>query len=516
VKPKVGEEGLLEQLVGVEQRGRDTLARRAVALERLLEVSLEMATLDWESVLAQILRCLLDLTGLARGALVLTEPDGRLHVARAEDRAGRPLLPRGFRLSRSLVAQALGTGEVTVVPQTARSPFADRTSVHELGLGALVAVPLVAGGERLGLLYLDAPAGAPAVAELDRALLAAFGAQAAIALANAGRHRRLEDECFELRRTVEPALRLGGLVYRSLAMHRVVQAVRQVAPQRVPVLLLGETGTGKELLARAIHDLSPRHAARFYDQNAGALADSLLESELFGHRRGAFTGALEAKVGLFEAAHGGTVFLDEIGEASPALQVRLLRLLETGRLRRAGDTVDRQVDVRIVAATHRDLEARVREGAFRADLFYRLSPFPIRVPPLHERPEDLDVLVPHLLERLGRELGVPPRPVPEEQMRRWRARPWPGNVRELGNEVQRHLLQVADLDLDPGSDAPISPPPGPDGAPTPPSTFEAMERALLAEALRAASGNVAEAARRLGLPRGTLRWRLRKLGLAPP
>jgi transcriptional regulator with GAF, ATPase, and Fis domain len=292
--------------------------------------------------------------------------------------------------------------------------------------------------------------------------------------------------------------------------------VQQVAASGVTVLIQGETGTGKELVARALHLNGPRRDRRFLGQNAGALPDELLESELFGHRRGAFSGALEHKPGLFEAADGGTVFLDEIGEASPALQVRLLRFLETGSFRRIGETADRQADVRVLAATHRDLEEEVRAGRFRADLYYRLSVFPIRVPPLRERREDIEPLVLHFVERFNREQGRGVCRIPRETLRRLVARDWPGNVRELQNVIQRLVLLSSGEELaEPEALETISPEPGaappPDSAPL--RTLEEVERDHILRVLRHVDGNQSAAARVLGLKRGTLRWRLQKLGI---
>jgi two-component system response regulator HupR/HoxA len=333
-------------------------------------------------------------------------------------------------------------------------------------------------------------------------------------------------------------------------MHDVCRLIGKAAASDITVLVRGETGTGKELVARAIHSESARSASRFLVQNAGALPDSLLESELFGHRRGAFSGAVEHRVGLFEAADGGTVLLDEIGEASQALQVRLLRFLETGCFRRIGETRDRCVDVRIIAATNRDLEAEVAAGRFREDLYYRLSVLPIVVPPLRERKEDIPVLVHHFVNQLNQTLGRSVTRIPERTMHALVERDWRGNVRELRSIVQRLMvlssgdeLQVdslgdsAPLGLDPA--VPASDPshqagagrPDPGGAPSPPTepsapedgsqdgkppslrTLEEVEREHIAYVLDACGGNQTEAARRLGLNRSTFRWRLRKLGL---
>jgi transcriptional regulator with PAS, ATPase and Fis domain len=278
------------------------------------------------------------------------------------------------------------------------------------------------------------------------------------------------------------------------------------------VLLLGETGTGKELFARLIHDNGPRRGARFVAQNCGALSETLLESELFGHTRGAFTGATAERKGLFEEADGGTVFLDEIGETSPAMQLRLLRVLQEGEIRRVGASAPRKVDVRVLAATNTDLEADVEAGRFRKDLYYRLNVFPIRLPPLRERAEDIPMLAEHFL-RVYRERAR--RAVPSispEAMRHLRAYPFPGNVRELENEIERAVALA-----DPGR--PIGPEhlserirAGGTRAATPGTLNDAIEelkRRMIEDALREC-GSKTRAAERLGLTRQSLQQMLRR------
>ena len=231
-----------------------------------------------------------------------------------------------------------------------------------------------------------------------------------------------------------------GLVARSPAMLRVLGLIERAAQSRATVLIEGESGTGKELCARALHTHGPRAARPFVAQNCSALAETLLESELFGHTRGAFTGADRARVGLFEQADGGTLFLDEIGEASAAVQAKLLRVLQEREVRPLGATSARRVDVRLVAATNRDLRAETEAGRFRLDLLYRLCVFPIVVPPLRERPQDVAPLARHFLERLSREEGKPIAGFHPETLALMERYTWPGNVRQLEHEVQRLVL----------------------------------------------------------------------------
>jgi two-component system response regulator AtoC len=238
----------------------------------------------------------------------------------------------------------------------------------------------------------------------------------------------------------EPETGLGDLVARSRQMLDLFRTVRKIAEFKTTVLIGGESGTGKELIARAIHRLSPRVEAPFIAVNCGAIPDTLLESELFGHRKGAFTDASRDRKGLFEEASGGTLFLDEIGELPMALQVKLLRVLQEGEIRRLGDSQDIKVDVRVVAATARDLSAEVGRGAFREDLFYRLNVFALHLPALRERREDIPLLVEHFLARMNARMGLAVMGTSAEAMRLLVEHDWPGNVRELENSIERAIV----------------------------------------------------------------------------
>jgi transcriptional regulator with GAF, ATPase, and Fis domain len=277
---------------------------------------------------------------------------------------------------------------------------------------------------------------------------------------------RLEAENVALWDEVRHSRGVDEIVGTSPALSRLLAQVEQVAATDAPVLLLGETGTGKDLVARALHDRSRRHGRPLVTVNCAALPPTLVESELFGYERGAFTGALQRTLGRFEAAHGGTLFLDEIGELPGEVQAKLLRVLQTGEFERLGSPKTIKVDVRLVAATNRDLEREVREGRFRPDLFYRLSVFPISLPPLRERKEDVPLLVWHAIGRRQAALGRAVKRVPERLMRAFTAYGWPGNVRELENVVERSLIMTsgATLATDPAflAAAPVPPAIGPE------------------------------------------------------
>jgi DNA-binding NtrC family response regulator len=247
------------------------------------------------------------------------------------------------------------------------------------------------------------------------------------------------------RRGDDPAL--PGIIGTSAALQEVVATTRRVAPSRACVLIVGETGTGKELIARAIHDLSPRSTGPYIRVNCGALTESLLESELFGHVKGSFTGAVDNRTGRFEAAHTGSIFLDEINSTSPKLQVKLLRVLQEGEFERVGDNNTKKVDTRIIAATNRDLLEEIDSGRFREDLYYRLNVVPIYLAPLRERRDDIEPLVLYFLERYARQNGRDMRRVHPEAMRLLREHDWPGNVRELQNYVERAVILGAGMEL---------------------------------------------------------------------
>ena len=306
--------------------------------------------------------------------------------------------------------------------------------------------------------------------------------------------------------------RFNEIVGESRALRAALRQVQEVAATRTTVLLRGETGTGKELFARAIHVRSPRRANAFVVVNCAALPPSLIESELFGHTRGAFTGAVTTRQGRFELAHRGTLFLDEIGDLPLDLQTKLLRVLQEGTFERLGSSQPQKVDVRIIAATHRDLRKMIGEGTFREDLYYRLSVFPIRLPPLRERREDIAKLVWHIIQKHQRATHHHIRQVPDKVMEELKRRAWPGNIRELENVIEGAIIHSTDdvlTLLDEGAEVEAAP--SEDA-----STLSAVERTHIQEVLRACGWRIngaGNAAERLGLHPNTLRFRMKKLGI---
>jgi DNA-binding NtrC family response regulator len=335
--------------------------------------------------------------------------------------------------------------------------------------------------------------------------------------------RALQRELQQLRKEVEARYGFSEMIGISPRMREVYEEVAAVADSSAIVLIQGETGTGKELIAHAIHYRSGRSSAPLVAVNCGALPENLLESELFGHERGAFTGAVRQHQGKFEQADGGTLFLDEIGEIPPAVQVRLLRVLEGGMVTRVGGEHPIKVNVRVIAATNRDLWKEVQAGTFRADLYYRLNVFGIRLPRLADRRDDIPLLVEHFARTFATRHGRPAPTVSAAAMRALQGHAWPGNVRELEHFMERLVLlsgggEITSVRL-PEAPAPATPAAagpaglGVIGAGGLPAAVETFERNLIAEALRDAGGVQARAARRLGISRSNLNYRIGRLGL---
>jgi DNA-binding NtrC family response regulator len=329
----------------------------------------------------------------------------------------------------------------------------------------------------------------------------------------------LRAENQRLRDALDTRYQFGNIVGRSPAMREIFQTVERVAPTRATVLLAGESGVGKDMIGRAIHQHSPRKNQPYVKINCTAIPENLMESELFGYEKGAFTGANSSKPGKFEQADGGTVFLDEIGDVPGNIQVKLLRILQERQFERLGSNLTRTADLRVIAATNVDLRAALEEGRFREDLYYRLNVVPLSIPPLRERKEDIPFLAIHFVRKLSEDLGSVGRELSPGAMDRLLDHSWPGNVRELENTIERSLvlasgevLQAADIRIEaprtsnalPATQAPLLP----EG-----ETLEHWEQMMIKEAMRRANNNKSQAARMLGLTRNALRYRLSQMGL---
>ena len=391
-----------------------------------------------------------------------------------------------------------------------------------LGVIGVAGYPLEVQGEILGSIgYLAQRTITPE----EFTVLGIFADQAAMAIKSAylfqelASHReRLEVENEYLQDELRLDSGFDNVIGQSAALRSVLRKVRQVSPVETTVLLTGETGTGKELIARAIHEASPRRSRPLIKINCGAIPSGLIESELFGHEKGSFTGAYQQRIGRFELADKGTLFMDEVGELPLDTQVKLLRVLQEQEFERVGSTKPMRVDVRLISATNRDIEREVAEGRFRADLFYRLNVFPIRIPPLRERPDDIPLLVDYFLAQFQRKLAKSLKRVDEKSMEQLQRYAWPGNIRELQNVLERACVLASGpvVSLAEPLRASVSAPAAGVQATAPLVTLEESERAHIRRALRVAEGKIhgpKGAADLLGINPSTLRSRMEKLGL---
>ncbi|MGK4005645.1 sigma 54-interacting transcriptional regulator [Sorangium sp. So ce1036] len=492
------------------------------------------------TLLDRVVDALVLWTGVERGLLLLRAPNGRLVPRAARNLARSHLGAEQRELSETLARRALLAREPVVAVDAAGELPSVHRSVHALKLRSVLAVPLIARGEALGVVYLDdrvrrgafgaqelrwaraiasvaalAISDAHAQVKLRRAARRAERASARLAEALARREAELDAAATELARARggrDTRYRYDAIIGESEPVRAMLRLVDRVTAADVPVLLCGESGSGKELVARAIHQNGPRAARPFVSENCGAIPEGLLESALFGHVRGAFTGAERPRAGLFEVADQGTLFLDEIGEMSLAMQAKLLRVLEDGLVRPVGSERARRVDVRIIAATHRDLEALVRARAFREDLLYRLNIITIRVPPLRERATDVPLIVQHFIEKHGRA----PIRVTRGAMERLMTYGWPGNVRQLENEIRRAIV-LCDGTIERDHLSPEIAQGG-GAAPREPglnvrARIDALETELVRDALERTRGNQTQAAKLLGLSRFGLQKMIKRLAI---
>ncbi len=512
---------------------RDQIEHDPVSALRLYKALQPLSgRLDQAAVLDAVADALFDILGRATHVTVLLRSDAdkdRFTLALQRERGGpsRPPEPGvdPVRASRAILRRVL-TDRAAILTANAQEELPSSESILGGQIMSVIAVPLWRGEEITGLVQADnrRSAGMFDEGDLEAALL--VGAQAALALDNAalvGRLKLAEErargENVYLKKKEEKA-RFPDIIGDSPAMQQVFAQLDKVIDTRATVCIEGETGTGKELVASAIHYRSGRRDKMFVAQNCAALPENLLESELFGHKRGAFTSADSDKKGLFEIADGGTLFLDEMGEMPLSLQAKLLRVLQEGTIRPVGATAEKQVDVRIICATNRDLAAEVEKGRFRSDLYYRLMVFPIRLPPLRERREDIPLLARHFLARYAAEYRLELPGFSPEALDALAGYAWPGNIRELENEIQRLVIQAepghhVDLtDLSPrlrkieSTVAKVAPKKG-----TLKEMMDQVERWLISEALRDHGGNKTRTAATLGITREGLHKKLDKLGL---
>lgn len=514
----------------------------AATVDLFVELSAALSTEgSLPSLLGRILSAALRLTGARDGRIYGLDATKQnlLPLAQGPDGQARPvaIYVGGAPNLTNPYAYAAAMGRILTVPDIHAYSGFDFTDDHAQDrrlcrrTGAVMAMPLRDHeGVTVGVLQVaDMPAGG-----LPDRLLSAFASQAAVTLSNrrlidqnqsliaalGRRNHELDAENQRLRDAITSAGVQAGIVGDSPALRAALSLVRKVAATRVTVLILGETGTGKEVFANAIHRASPRANGPFVAQNCAALPENLLESELFGHRRGAFTGAVADKPGLVQSAHNGTLFLDEIGDMPLALQAKLLRLLQENEVRAVGATRVEKVDVRVIAATNANLKERIARGEFREDLFYRLNVFPIRLPPLRERGEDVPRLAEHFLVEAARQHGRLSPGLTPDAMEALTRYAFPGNVRELRNIMERALLlceegQRIGLDLFPSElrhvlPANVGGPAVPDGPLK--DAVERFEAWMIAARLQDTGGNQTAAAGLLGISRRSLVEKLGRYG----
>jgi Nif-specific regulatory protein len=496
-------------------------------LGALLEIGQALSgTLNLTGALHRVLEILEQVHGAIRSTITLIEPEtGHLTIA-----ASNGIAPDGqrarYRVGEGITGRVVESGRPIVVPQVSREPlFLHRAARRKTGPGqeiSFVCVPVILGRQAVGALAVDLRFEPGRDYDGDARFLGIVAAQIAQAikiqrLVDAER-QRLQEENSHLRQELQEKYDFANIIGTSGPMRRVYEQVAQVAATNTTVLIRGESGTGKELIAHAIHYHSPRSRKPFLKVSCAALPATLIESELFGYEKGAFTGAHARKKGRFELADGGTLFLDEVGELDLSTQVKLLRVLQEREYERLGGTETLRANVRLIAATNKDLERAIAEGAFRDDLYYRLNVFAIFVPPLRERKSDVLLLADHFLEKYAREHDKSIRRISTPCIDMLTSYHWPGNVRELENAVERAVV-VCDGNVLHAHHLPPSlqtaEASGTGFTRSLDSAVTALEKDLILDALKSTRGNRAKAARLLETTERILNYKVRKYGIDP-
>lgn len=497
-------------------------------LSLLFDISTKLSdTLDLKAALKPILRMTAEHMEIPRGTLtILNRNRGEIVIEEAYGLRPEEQAKGKYHIGEGITGKVIDTGKAIVVPRISEEPlFLDRTGSREhLDKSdiAFICVPIRNGSETIGALSADRPSQEGSALESDIRLLTII----ASTISQAVRLRQLAQEEMEkiiqenkrLQNQLKDRYRPKAIVGNSKIMNTVYSLIETVAKTNTTVLILGESGVGKERVAHAIHYGSARADKPFVRVNCAALPESLIESELFGHEKGAFTGATMARKGRFEMADKGTIFLDEIGELSPAVQTKLLRVIQEKEFERIGGNATLKSDVRIVAATNRDLAVSIREGKFREDLYYRLNIFPIVVPPLRERRTDIMLLADYFVQKYAKEHGKKIDSISTSATDKLMNYHWPGNVRELENCIERAVILCADGNirshhLPPNlqaADAAAHDRPG-----TFKGTMAGMEKEMIIDELRRSRGNMAKAARVLGLTERMIGLRVARYGIDP-
>jgi Nif-specific regulatory protein len=522
-------------IAGMDALGRDSIGPNVCGertclphrdLHALHQTAQVLATAtDQQEILAEILKVLERELEMTRGTVMLLSSDGsELTIVAASQVDEQVRQTVRYRIGEGITGQVVHTGRSIIVPRVADEPrFQARIHARESGLKkeiSFICVPVMLGREVVGTLAVDLPLLDDRQLHDHEQLLGIVAGMIA-ADVKARRTARLEREAlesenFKLRDALEEKFRPANMIGNSRAAREVYRKIVQVSAAITTCLIRGESGTGKELVATAIHVHSPRRHGPLVKVNCAALSDNLVESELFGHERGAFTGAVNARAGRFEEASGGTLFLDEIGEFSPSLQVKLLRVLQEREYERVGSNATQKADVRIVAATNRDLETAVRDGTFRQDLYYRINVFPICLAPLRERRDDILLLANFFVRKYAEQMAKDVHRISTPAINMMMAYHWPGNVRELENCIEHAVLLstdgvIAGHHLPPTLQMPDTTEQSASGSFS--VLVDTFERDLITDALKRTSGNVNAAARDLGISARMIRYKMHNLAI---
>jgi len=484
-------------------------------------------SLDLTEIVKPVLRRLQDLLGLERGTIAIVNRDTGGFVLSEAVGIPRSVRPSAYlRLIRPQLAKVVESGDPAVVSDVAawaKGQNVEETLVEALNLDrgvGLICVPLLFEDQVIGTMSIERRRNSSVGWEADLRLMnmiSAIIAQAARVRQDAAEQiQSLREENDRLQAEIAHNFRPKNMIGNSTEMRGVYLHIEQVASSVTTVLIRGESGTGKELVAKALHEKGPRRDKAFVKFNCAALPDSIIESELFGHEKGAFTGALAMRKGRFETAHGGTIFLDEIGDISATTQVKLLRVLQEKEFERVGSQSALKTDVRVVAATSRNLEEMIESGDFREDLYYRLNVFPIYMPPLRSRKCDILLLADHFIERYSAQMGVKPARISSAAIDLLMSYHWPGNVRELENCIERAVVLAKGESIKAHHLPPTlqkkTPKERAESA-TLDEALNALEREMIVDSLKETNSNMAETARRLGLTERKVGLRVKKHGL---
>ena len=484
------------------------------------------STLNLTELLSDIVDSTIKLADMDRGFLMLNNKAGELKFRIARDSRQQNLGESDFEVSHTIIGEAADKGKPLFISDVDKNGrYKDQESVLDLQIKTAICLPLIRDDAVIGVIYTDASRLSIEIDEEDMPIFSAFAVQAAIAIENARLHgelllskENLARENLELKAELSEKYEFSGIIGKSKPMMEIFSTIRKISPFDTTVLITGATGTGKELIARAIHFNGPRKTNQLITINCGAMSPELLESELFGHKKGSFTGATSDKPGLFETASGGTLFLDEIGDMPLPLQVKLLRALQEGEIRRVGENTVRNVDVRVIAATNRDLSKDIEAGNFRQDLFYRLNVVPISIPPLNDRQEDILPLTMHFLEKYSSKMNKGDISIEPRAMKMLLTNPWPGNVRELENSVERALAMCGEsttLSVEHfpqvSSGGAVIGAAGVGGSLK--EKIRVVEKQFIEEALAATGGKITKAAENLDVTRQHLHNKIKQYGL---